>query len=169
MSRIHSITSSKFVQVGSRANFKSGITSSKLSTSGAIFAEGFKDLGIASSTTPLLTVGTQSSDGSFDECVTFTNTDFRLTASGSFNHFTFIEKRTDGWFQISTGSLNGLVKKDFVDIDGNGIDDRAEGVTRYHENPINKKSPHKKSGFKMKSSPVKIYNKAGKRRKNYKY
>ena len=118
MSRVHSITSSKFVQVGSRANFKSGITSSKLSTSGAIFAEGFKDLGIASSTTPLLTVGTQSSDGSFDECVTFTNTDFRLTASGSFNHFTFIEKRIDGWFQISTGSQNGLVKKDFVDIDG---------------------------------------------------
>ena len=66
MSRVHSITSSKFVQVGSRANFKSGITSSKLSTSGAIFAEGFKDLGIASSTTPLLTVGPQSSDGSFD-------------------------------------------------------------------------------------------------------
>ena len=57
----------------------------------------------------------------------------------------------------------------FVDIDGNGIDDRVEGVTRYHGNPINKKSPHKKSGFKMKSSPVKIYNKAGKRRKNYKY
>ena len=118
MSRVHSITSSKFVQVGSRANFKSGITSSKLSTSGAIFAEGFKDLGIASSTTPLLTVGTQSSDGSFDECVTFTNTDFRLTASGSFNHFTFIEKRIDGWFQISSGSQNGLVRKDFVDIDG---------------------------------------------------
>jgi len=35
--------------------------------------------------------------------------------------------------------------------------------------PIQKKSPTKKSGFKMKNSPVKIYNKAGKRRKNYKY
>ena len=33
-----------------------------------------------------------------------------------------------------------------------------------------KKSPTKKrSGFKMKSSPAKIYNKKGKRRKNYKY
>tara|TARA_R110002020_G_C16090682_1_gene757861 strand:+ start:116 stop:931 length:816 start_codon:yes stop_codon:yes gene_type:complete len=49
----------------------------------------------------------------------------------------------------------------FVDIDGNGIDDRVEGVTRY-KNPINKKSPYKKGigkyakkakgsrGYKMK-------------------
>ena len=37
------------------------------------------------------------------------------------------------------------------------------------DSPVDKKSPYKKSGFKMKSSPVKIYNKAGKRRKNYKY
>jgi hypothetical protein len=38
-------------------------------------------------------------------------------------------------------------------------------ITDAEMNPIQKKSPTKKSGFKMKSSPVKIYNKAGKRRK----
>lgn len=122
MSLIHQISSSEFVQSGSKANFKSGITSSRLSSKGAIFAQGFKDLGLASSNTQPLTVGTKSADGSFDECVTFTNTPFRLTASGSFNHFTFIEKRTgasdNGWFQISSGSQKGLVRKDFVDIEG---------------------------------------------------
>ena len=36
--------------------------------------------------------------------------------------------------------------------------------------PHDKKSPTKKrSGFKMKSSPAKIYDTKGKRRKNYKY
>jgi hypothetical protein len=44
----------------------------------------------------------------------------------------------------------------------------SELITQ-RDSPVEKKSPHKKSGFKMKSSPVKIYNKAGKRRKNYKY
>jgi hypothetical protein len=118
MSIIHQISSSEFVQSGSKANFKSGITSSGLSSKGAIYAQGFKNLGLASSNIQPLTVGTQSADGSFDECVTFINTPFRLTASGSFNHFTFIEKRSDGWFQISSGSQNGLIRKDFVDIDG---------------------------------------------------
>ena len=100
MGGIHKISSSivdgisGFVQSGSRAKFKSGISSSNLSTAGAIFARNFKNLntggGTAEST---LLVGTQSADGSFSECVTFVNTDFRLSASGSFNHFTFIEKR----------------------------------------------------------------------------
>ena len=35
--------------------------------------------------------------------------------------------------------------------------------------PVDKKSPTKKSGFKMKSSPAKIFDTKGKRRKNYKY
>ena len=38
-----------------------------------------------------------------------------------------------------------------------------------YSSPVEKKSPTKRSGFKMKSSPAKIYNKKGKRRKNYKY
>ena len=118
MGGIHLISSSLFVQSGSKAKFKSGITSSNLTITGSIFAQGFKDLGVTTTLTPSLTVGTQSADGSFRECVTSVNQDFRLTASGSFNHFTFIEKRIDGWFQISTGSQNCLIRKDFVDIDG---------------------------------------------------
>ena len=118
MIEIHKISSSAFIQSGSVANFKSGITSSNLSVTGAIFAQAFKGIGINTSNDPLLTVGTQSANGTFDECVTFQNQDFRLTAEGDFNHFTFIEKRIDGWFQISTGSQNGQVRKNFVDING---------------------------------------------------
>lgn len=119
MSRIHQISSSEFVQSGSKANFKSGITSSKLTSKGAIFARGFKDLGVGTSAEdPELLVGTQSADGSLVECVTTINTPIQLSASGNFNHFTFIEKRSDGWFQISSGSQNGLIEKSFVDIEG---------------------------------------------------
>ena len=127
MGGIHLISSSLFVQSGSKAKFKSGISSSNLTSKGAIFSQGFKDLGTTSTVTPSLTVGTQSADGSFRECVASINQDFRLTASGSFNHFTFIEKRNDGWFQISTGSQNGLIKKDFVDIEGKS----SPGVYEY--------------------------------------
>lgn len=127
MSSTHKITSSLFIQSGSRANFKSGISSSNLSISGAIFAEAFKDLGVSTTTTLPLVVGSKSlADGSIDECVVFENQNFKLTASGSFNHFTFIEKRIDGWFQISTGSQRGLVEKNFVDISA-----KAPGVYEY--------------------------------------
>ena len=127
MGGIHLISSSLFVQSGSKAQFKSGITSSNLTITGAIFAQGFKDLGINTTVTPSLTVGTQSADGSFRECVTSVNQAFKLTAEGDFNHFTFIEKRNNGWFQISTGSQNGLIKKDFVDIEGKS----SPGVYEY--------------------------------------
>ena len=119
MAGIHKISSSLFIQSGSKAKFKSGISSSKLTSKGAIFAKDFKDLSVGTSTEgPELLVGTQSADGSLVECVTTINTPFQLSASGDFNHFTFVEKRSDGWFQISTGSQNGTVKKSFVDIEG---------------------------------------------------
>ena len=118
MNEIHKISSSAFIQSGSIANFKSGISSSNLILTGSIFAEGFEGIGLNTSDDPSLTVGTQSVDGTFDECVTFQNKDFRLTAEGDFNHFTFIEKRPNGWFQISSGSQNGQVRKNFVDIEG---------------------------------------------------
>ena len=90
-----------------------------MTSKGAIFARGFKDLGVGTSTEgPELLVGTQSADGSLVECVTTINTPFKLSASGDFNHFTFIEKRSDGWFQISSGSQNGIIEKSFVDIEG---------------------------------------------------
>tara|TARA_B110000908_G_C10094303_1_gene375549 strand:- start:203 stop:655 length:453 start_codon:yes stop_codon:yes gene_type:complete len=118
MGGIHKISSSAFIQSGSIANFKSGISSSNLTITGAIFAQGFQNLGITTITNTPLTVGTQSIDGSFRECVTSVNKNFRLTAAGNFNHFTFIEKRNNGWFQISSGSQKGQVKKNFVDIEG---------------------------------------------------
>ena len=118
MNEIHKILSSAFIQSGSAANFKSGISSSNLILTGSIFAEGFEGIGLNTSDDPSLTVGTQSIDGTFDECVTFQNKNFRLTAEGDFNHFTFVEKRSNGWFEISSGSQNGQVRKNFVDIEG---------------------------------------------------
>ena len=112
----HRFSSTEFIQSGAIAQFKSGISSSKITSKGAIFARGFKDLGVSNS--PELLVGTQSADGSLVECVTTVNTPVQLSTSGNFNHFTFIEKRSDGWFQISTGSQNGTVEKSFVDIEG---------------------------------------------------
>ena len=115
----HLISSSLFIHSGSKAQFKSGISSSKITSKGAIFARGFKDLGVGTSDEESqLLVGTQSADGSLVECVTTINTPIQLSASGNFNHFTFVEKRSDGWFQISTGSQNGIVEKSFVDIEG---------------------------------------------------
>lgn len=119
MAGIHQITSSLFVQSGSKAHFKSGISSSKVVSKESIFAETYQNFNTTSDTGIPLSVGTSSADGSLVECVTSINTPFRLSASGDFNHFTFIEKRNEeGWFQISTGSQNGLVKKSFVDIEG---------------------------------------------------
>ncbi len=112
----HRFSGIEFVQSGAVAQFKSGISSSKITSKGAIFARGFKDLGVGDG--PELLVGTQSADGSLIECVTTVNTPVQLSASGNFNHFTFIEKRSDGWFQISSGSQNGTVEKSFVDIEG---------------------------------------------------
>ena len=127
MIKIHKISSSAFVQSGSIAKFKSGITSSNLNIKGAIYAQEFQGIGTNTPSDPLLTVGTQSADGTFDECVTFQNQDFRLTAEGDFNHFTFVEKKSDGWFQISSGSQNGQVRKNFVDIEGKS----SPGVYKY--------------------------------------
>ena len=122
------ISSSKFIQSGAVAQFKSGITSSFLECKNSIFAEGFEGIAIGNSdTSELLKVGTASADGTFDECVTTVGTNFRLSASGDFNHFTFIEKRSDGWFQISSGSQNGLEEKSFVDGEGKS----SAGVYEY--------------------------------------
>lgn len=114
----HQISSSLFVQSGSVAQFKSGISSSKITAKNFIFAESFENLTLSNEDTSLL-VGTQSADGSLIECVTTVNTPFQLSASGNFNHFTFLEnKGVEGWFQISTGSQRGTIEKSFVDIEG---------------------------------------------------
>ena len=121
----HLITSSLFIQSSSnlsKAKFESGISSSNLSITGAIFARAFKDLATGGGDNiPSLLVGSKSADGSLTECVTTVNTPIQLSASGNFNHFTFVEKRLDGWFQISSGSQRGTVEKSFVDIEGKSI------------------------------------------------
>jgi|TARA_R110001592_G_scaffold162542_1_gene395794 hypothetical protein len=128
MVKIHKISSSAFVQSGSKAIFKTGMSSSNLITKGAIFANGFKGINTGNSDSgPTLLVGTQSANGSLIECETTVNTPFQLSASGNFNHFTFIEKRSDGWFQISSGSQKGIVEKSFVDIEGKS----SPGVYEY--------------------------------------
>ena len=120
MATILKISSSLFVQSGSAAQFKSGISSSKVISKNAIFAREFQNLNVGSpNNEPQLLVGTQSADGGLTECVTTVNTSFQLSASGDFNHFTFMENRGEGgWFQISSGSQKGLTKKSFVNIEG---------------------------------------------------
>jgi hypothetical protein len=120
MAGTHKISSSLFVQSGSTAQFKSGISSSGITSKNAIFAREFKDLNFGpSDSDPLLLVGTQSAGGGLTECVTTVNTPFQLSASGDFNHFTFLEnKGAEGWFQISSGSQKGLIEKSFVNVEG---------------------------------------------------
>ena len=119
MAGTHQITSSLFIQSGSTAQFKSGISSSKITSKDAIFAREFQNISFASSDgSSQLSVGMPSGDGNLIEGTVGTNTPFQLSASGDFNHFTFIEKRSDGWFQISTGSQNGTEEKSFVDVEG---------------------------------------------------
>ena len=57
MAGTHLISSSLFIQSGSIAKFKSGITSSNLNIKGAIYAQEFQGIGTDTPSDPLLTVG----------------------------------------------------------------------------------------------------------------
>ena len=112
MGGINLITSSIFVQRGVKAIFESGISSSNVESRNNVFAKTYDNF----KPPVLLKVGSASLEGDFKEWETTTGTTVRLSASGNFNHFTFIEKQPLGWFQISTGSQKGLVEKSFVNI-----------------------------------------------------
>lgn len=116
MAGIQQISSSLFIQSGSVAQFKSGITTPEVSSKNSIFAQSYSNITLGGGEAlPTLLAGS-SSDGTFEEWETTINTTIRLSASGDFNHYSFIEKQDNGWGVISSGSQNGLVEKSYVDI-----------------------------------------------------
>ena len=116
MAGIQLISSSLFIQSGSVAHFKNGINvTGSFSSSKAIFASEFDGLGTNTTSIPTLNVGKSNGDGTFEEWVTPTNTEIRITASGDFDSFCFIENinSTKRWKTKEKGDSNGLIKKSF--------------------------------------------------------
>ena len=113
MAGIHKITSSLFIQSGSIAQFKGGVSSSKgLRINGIIKSDNFDGISTSNNSTPL-NVGKANTDGTFEEWVTTIGENIRITASGDFDTFCFIENTNDDnkWKTVSKGESNGLFKK----------------------------------------------------------
>ena len=113
MAGIHKITSSLFIQSGSIAQFKGGVSSSKgLRIDGIIKSDNFDGISTSNNSTPL-NVGKANTDGTVEEWVTPINEEIRITASGDFDTFCFIENTNDDkkWKTVSKGESNGLFKK----------------------------------------------------------
>ena len=121
MAGTHLISSSLFIQSGSIAQFKSGIqVTGSVENVGSITAGNF--IGITTDSTIELNVGKANSDGTFEEWeVTIgeggTTAPVRITASGDFDNFTFIENQTleevgsnSTWKTVEKGPSNGLIK-----------------------------------------------------------
>tara|TARA_R110002153_G_scaffold9457_1_gene39059 strand:+ start:32 stop:538 length:507 start_codon:yes stop_codon:yes gene_type:complete len=128
MAGIHLISSSKFIQSGSVAHFKNGITASlSLSSLGAIYSNQF--IGMSTSTETSnepnnnsLNVGKALENGTFDEWVIEVGESARITASGNFSGFCFVENTTltttgnsSTWKTVSKGDGNGLFLKPFYE------------------------------------------------------
>ena len=117
----HLISSSLFIQSGSPAIFKNGINvTGSFSSSKAIFATEYIGLDTNAVSTPTLNVGKANSNGTFEEWVTPINIPIRITASGNFDSFCFIENinSTGKWETKSKGGSNGLLKKSFYQKEG---------------------------------------------------
>ena len=116
MAGIHKISSSLFIQSGSVANFKSGISITGSFISDTPIIAGEFD-GIGTSVPIPLNVGKANDDGTFEEWVTSINQEIRITASGDFDSFCFIENTNDDdkWKTVSKGEGNGLFKKSHYD------------------------------------------------------
>jgi hypothetical protein len=116
MAGTHLISSSLFIQSGSVAHFKNGINvTGSFSSSVPIYAAEFDGLGTNTTSIPTLNVGKSIGDGTFEEWVTPTNTPIRITASGDFDNFCFIENlnSTGRWKTKEKGGSNGLLKESF--------------------------------------------------------
>ena len=121
MAGIHLISSSLFIQSGSVAQFKNGISASLgLTSSGNIVAEEFVGINTSEASTPTLQVG-RSIDNVYSEWETTVGTQIRISASGNFDTFMFIKNNTlstigdsSTWETLSIGLGNGLNKKSFL-------------------------------------------------------
>ena len=117
----HLISSSLFIQSGSVAQFKNGITASLgLTSSGNIVAEEFVGINTTEANTPTLQVG-KSVNNIYTEWETTVGEEIRISASGNFETFMFIKNNTLStvgdsrvWETISVGLANGLNKKSFI-------------------------------------------------------
>ena len=121
MAGIHLISSSLFIQSGSAAQFKNGITASLgLISSGNIIAEEFIGINTSETNTSTLQVG-NSINNVYSEWETTVGTQIRISASGNFDTFMFIKNNTlstvgdsSTWETLSIGLGNGLNKKSFI-------------------------------------------------------
>jgi|TARA_R110000744_G_scaffold18309_6_gene49309 hypothetical protein len=105
------LISGSFIQSGSVAQFKGGVSSSKgLRIDGVIKSDNFNGISIANNSTPL-NVGKANDNGTFEEWETQINQSIRITASGNFDTFCFIENNNNKWETVSKGESNGLFKK----------------------------------------------------------
>ena len=94
MAGIHLISSSLFIQSGSAAQFKNGITASLgLTSSGNIIAEEFIGINTSETNTSTLQVG-NSINNVYSEWETTVGTQIRISASGNFDTFMFIKNNT---------------------------------------------------------------------------
>ena len=122
MTSTHKISGSLFIQSGSAAKFLNGINiTGSLSSSGHIMANNFDGISFNESSIPL-NVGKANSDGTFEEWEVAIDESgitepVRITASGDFDNFIFIENQTleevgsnSTWKTVEKGPSNGLIK-----------------------------------------------------------
>ena len=126
MGGVHQFASTEFIQSGSIAKFESGIDiEGNLIVSNSIRTTELTGLVTSNTSTPTLNVGKaiNNDDGSisYEEWTTPLNTPVRITASGDFNKFCFIENQTltdadtslSTWTTVEKGTGNGLTKTSF--------------------------------------------------------
>ena len=128
MAGIHQFTSTEFIQSGSIAKFESGIDiEGNLIVSNSIRTTELTGLVASNTSIPTLNVGKaiNNDDGSinYEEWTAPINTSVRITASGNFDKFCFIENQTltdtdtslSTWTAVEKGTGNGLTKKSFYE------------------------------------------------------
>mgnify|MGYP003141924770 FL=1 len=126
MAGIHLISGS-FIQSGSNAQFKNGISiSGSAKIKGIVKANNFNNLptstGRSSTNTSPLKVGKSLGDGTFVEWVASVGDLVRISASGNFNNFCFIENQTleetgvnSTWKTVEKGQFNGRIPQSFYE------------------------------------------------------
>tara|TARA_R110002153_G_scaffold65820_6_gene176071 strand:- start:1415 stop:1897 length:483 start_codon:yes stop_codon:yes gene_type:complete len=121
------LISGSLLQSGSTAEFKNGMdVTDDLIVNGPITANNFNGVGVASNedrsiiALPILNVGKDKGPSEyprFEKWVTTINNTIRITASGNFHDFTFIENTNDDgkWKTVEKGDFNGRLPVSFYE------------------------------------------------------
>ena len=119
MAGIHLISGS-FIQSGSNAQFKNGVSvKGNTKVKGIVKANNFNNLpistGRSSTNTSPLKVGRSLGDGTFIEWEAQVGDHVRISASGNFDNFCFIENTDDNnkWKTVEKGQFNGRIPQSF--------------------------------------------------------